>query len=363
MKKINHYEMAVFFIICLLIGGCKTDDVSAGKMKFERLFCWGTPNNEKNAKRYASAGVTDIIVSSKKQYDLALKYGMNPYWKVFTPTGPHKQVMAPEEEKNHAYINGKDLDKKLSRSERGKILRQRRIEKQHRFGGEMVVENDTLHADMQCFISDEGLVLARKKLDQILAAAPKGSKGMFLDGIGYVNHKGCYCKQCLLKYEKYLSDRKLADTPENQTAFYREKLVQYYNGIIDYIKSKRPDYKIGAHLWPDFKEDPLFGNRIKVDYCGQTVSWYFKWNEEKIRKYTDFVLNHARDYYSFAEGIPFIGVSQYKTGALGYKTPEDVERELKIIFEAGGRTVMVCNGNAILQDGYYEVFRKYCGKE
>ena len=75
------------------------------------------------------------------------------------------------------------------------------------------------------------------------------------------------------------------------------------------------------------------------------------------------MLNHARDYYSFAEGIPFIGINQRKYSSLAHKTPAEVEQELRTILEAGGRTVMVCNGNAILLDGYYEVFRKYCGKE
>ena len=186
---------------------------------------------------------------------------------------------------------------------------------------------------------------------------------MFLDYIGYTNYQGCYCKDCLAKYRKYLIKHKLKDTPENKTAFYREKLVEYYNKVIDYIKSRRPDFKIVVHIYPVFKNDPLYGNRTKADYCGQTVSWYFKWDERKIKKYTAFVLDHARDYYSFAEGIPFIGLSADKTSSLGYKTPEEVEHDLQTVLAAGSRTVMVCDGRVLLQDGYYEVFRKYCGKE
>ena len=219
------------------------------------------------------------------------------------------------------------------------------------------------YTKLACFISDDDFALSRKKIDFILKNAPSGAAGMFLDYIGYANHQGCYCKNCLLKYQKYLTERNLKDTPENKTAFYREKLVEYYNKVIDYIKSRRPDYKIAVHVYPDFKNNPLYGNRTKADYCGQTVSWYFKFNEEKIRKYTEFVVNHAKDYYPFAEGIPFIGVNPDKTSSLGYKTPAEVEQELQIILAAGSRTVMVCNGDVILKDGYYEVFRKYCGKE
>ena len=359
--------MMLFAGMVLLSGGCKTTNQAASpaapKVKFNRLFSWGIPKDEKTAARYASAGVTDTMVRNKKEYDLALKYGMTPYWKCFLPAGPHRQVMTPEEEKHYTYINGLDLDRKLRYSERAKIIHQRRIEKQHRYGGEMVTEIDTLPKDIPCFISDEGLELSRKKVDLILKDAPSDAGGIYMDYIGYMNHHGCYCEQCLSKYQKYLAERNLKDSPENKAAFYREKMVEYYNRVIDYVKSKRPNFKIVVHIYPDFKDDHLFGNRTKADYCGQTVSWYFKFDNSKIKKYTDFVLNHAKDYYSSVEGIPFIGVSTNKNGTLGYKTPEEIEQELRIILAAGGNTVMVCNGEAILEPGYYEVFRKYCGKE
>ncbi len=351
--------------LILLLTGCRTTEESAAaaNMKFNRLFCWGSPGNEKNAERYAAAGVTDIVVQNKKQYDLALKYGMTPYWKGFTPAGPYPQVMTEEETKHYNYINGNDLDYKLSSAERMKILHARKIEKQHRYGGEPVAETDTLNTKILCFISDEDFALSRKKIDSLLKDAPPRVAGIFVDYLGYMNHHGCYCKNCIQKYQQYLADRKLKDTPENKTAFYRENLVEYYNRVIDYIKSNHPNYKIVAHIYPDFRNDPLYGNRTKVDYCGQTVSWYFKWDENKIRKYTEYVVNHAKDYFPFVEGIPFIGINQAKNSSLAHKTPEEVEHDLRTILSAGGRTVMVCNGSAILEPGYYEVFRKYCGKE
>lgn len=365
IDKVFLKSVLIFCSAAMLFGGCRTAENASvpPEMKFKRFFCWGYPNNETNAARYAAAGVTDIQVANQKQCDLALKYGMNPYWKCFHPVGPHKQVMTEEEQKHHIYIKGLDLDKKLSRSERKKIIDRRRIEKNFRYGGETLTEIDTLYTDIDCFNSDENLDLTRKKIDSLLKEAPEGVAGMYLDFIGYTNFKGCYCKDCIAKYRKYLAERNLKDTVENQTAFYREKLVEYYNKVIDYIKSRRPDYKIAVHIYPVFKNDPLYGNRTKADYCGQTVSWYFKWDEAKIKKYTDFVLDHARDHYFFAEGIPFVGVSADKIGSLGYKTPEEVEHDLRTVLLSGGKTLMVCDGRVILKDGYFEVFRKYCGKE
>ena len=41
----------------------------------------------------------------------------------------------------------------------------------------------------------------------------------------------------------------------------------------------------------------------------------------------------------------------------------DVEQDLRTVLKAGVRTVMVGNGNAIIEPGYFEVFRKYSGRE
>lgn len=351
----------LFCGIVLLLCSCRSVVPEA---KFERLFCWGVPASELAASKYAAAGVTDIIVKNQKQYRWALKYGMTPYWHVFLPEGPHKQVMTPEEQKHFEYISGKDLDKKLSRAERMKILHQRRREKQDLYGGDVKTEIATLNNyQIACFSCDKDLTLTRKKLDSLLERAPDGVAGIHLDFVGYMNHNGCYCKGCLDRYSKYLKAQDLADTPENKAVFYRDEMVSYYNAVIDYIKSRRKDYKVVVHVHPMFRSEPLYGNRTKADYCGQTVSWYFPWSQEKIRSYTRFVVDHAKDYHPHVQGIPFIGLSTDKSSSLGFKTPEQVDLELRTILEAGGRKVMVCNGSSILQDGYFEVFKKYCGKK
>ena len=357
-------ELVFFLGLALLSGGCLTsENTSAENRKFDRLFCWGRPTSDAVARQYAAAGVTDIVTGNRKQYDLARKYGMKAYWGCFTPAGPHRQVMSPEEEKLHAYLSGKDLDPKMPYAERRKILHRRRVEKQHRYGGEPVRDIDVICTGIACFISDDDLMLTRKKLDRMLDNAPADAAGMFLDYLGYMNLRGCYCEKCLVKYRKYLTERKLADTQENRTAFYREKLADYYNNVIGYIKSRRPGFKIAVRIYPDFRNDHLYGNRTSADYCGQTVSWYFKFDEAKIRKYTKYVLEHAKDHFPNAEGLPFIGLSADKNHSLGYKTPAEIEHDLRTILSAGGRTVMVCNGHDILKPGYFEVFRKYCGRK
>ena len=353
--------IALFSGTLFLLCGCVGLQTSQ-PAKFERLFCWGGPYTESTAQRYASAGVTDVMVKTRSSYLLAKKYGMTPYWQCFTPVGPHRQVMTPEEEKYHDFILGKDLPKNLSKAERTRILDQRRMDTDHRYGGEMVRSFDTLNTDIPCFNSDEKFSRTARRLDELLKDAPEDVAGMYIDYIGYMNHNGCYCKNCLKQYRKYLIKHKLDDNQANKTAFYRHKIIEYYNKVTSYVKSKHPHYKFVSHVYPDFQKDPLYGNRTPVDYCGQTVSWYFKWDKEKITRYTKFVVNNARDHHNFAKGLPFIGLNTNSKSSLGYKTPQDVESELQTILAAGGKTLLVCSGRYIIAPGYYEVFKKYCAK-
>ena len=213
------------------------------------------------------------------------------------------------------------------------------------------------------FGTDKDLVLSRKQLDAILDTAPAEAAGIYVDYIGYMNHRGCYCEECLRRYQDYLKERKLVDTQENKDRFYRDQLVDYYNRVVDYVKRNRPNFKVVVHIYPEFRPDPLYGNRTKADFCGQTVAWYFKWPEKQIGKYTQYVVKHAKDHHPGAEGIPFLGLNSNEKSSLGFKTSPEVEAELKTILAAGGRTLMVCTGRCIIEPGYFEIFRKYCGKE
>lgn len=350
-----------FFIplAAAIFTGCAVN--TAKVQKFDRVFSWGAPGNETSAACYAQAGVTDIAVENKKQCDLAIKYGMTPYYSTLMPAGPHPQEVSQKEKVYLDYITGKDLDPQMPRAERRKIINQRRVEKQYRYGGEKVAETDVLTVKIPCFISDTDFTYNQKMLDEVLdKKITPGMEGIFMDYFGYVNHHGCYCAGCLEKLQKFLSENNLPDTQSNRDTFYRNELVSYYNKVIDYIKSRRPDLKTVAHLYPDFHPEPLFGNRLKLDYCGQTVAWYFQWDNEKIDRYTRFVTEHAKDYHPNSEGLPFLGLNNSKKTPLGFKDPADLEREMRIILNAGGRTLMVCDGRVLLDPAYSEIFRKYC---
>ena len=350
-------------LIASLVSGCTCTQTAKQKplQKFGRVFCWGTLTDEETAQKYSEIGVTDIPVHNEKQLGLALKYGMTPYCGTFTPRGKHGQVMSPEEEKHFAYINAHDL-KKINRAKKKRIMDNRRIEMKHRYGGEPAVALDTLNSvRIPCFLSDMNYEQSKKALDKICSRV-KGVKGIFFDYIGYSNFKGCYCKDCLKAYKKYLAEKKLDDNQVNKNMFYRDMLVKYYNDMIDYVKSKHPDFKVVVHVYPTFLPEPLYGNRTKADFCGQTVAWYFPWNTEKIARYTRITVDDQNKYFKDVQGVPFVGLNR-KPGSLWIKDATTLEKELQVILETGGDVLMVCNGDDMIKPGIYEVFKKFCGKE
>ena len=97
-------NIVVLPLLMLLVSGCVSHVVKPEAPKITRVFCWGIPRTEAEAVRYAEAGVTDIRVTNKTQYEWVRKCGMTPYYSCFTPAGPHDQRLSPEEEIYHRYI-------------------------------------------------------------------------------------------------------------------------------------------------------------------------------------------------------------------------------------------------------------------
>lgn len=352
---------AVALLFLLLLNSCAPFSGERGdpepEKKFRQVFSWGHPQTEEEARKYSEIGVTDIVVANENQARLAVKYNMIPYCGAFFPCGPHKQVMTEEEEKLFAYITGEDL-KQLSRGERARIVDARRMEKQHRYGGEPAVFPDVLNGiRLPCFLSDEGLVLSKKRIDALFAKVPS-ARGIYLDFFGYNNFKDCRCGNCTGKFEA----AKRKNPALSRGEFFRDALVDYYNAVIGYVKKKHPGARVHAHIYPTFLAEPLYGNRTKTDFCAQTVAWYFPWEKEKIARYTKIVVGEAEKYHRGVKGIPFVGLKALPGTSLAAKSPALLEEELKTILASGGDALSVCNGFDMIKPGYYEVFRKYCGK-
>lgn len=340
----------MFFFVFLLAGSA-----CAGG-HFERILSWGFAGTEEAVRDNAEIGVTDLRVKGEKAIAAARACGIRPYCQqAFLPCGKHLQAMSSVERERFDFLMGRDLQG-LPKDERAVRLDARRRECQCRFGGEPEVPMDFCLMDLQCFASDVGLVLSRRRLDEILAANPE-AEGICFDGIGYANLHSCECEDCKSALSTYLSQNALADTEENRNRFYLDAIVAYANAMVDYVHARRPGIKVAIHLWPTFRPNPLYGRLIKADYVEETVAWYFPWEKAKISEYVRRVCGAKRPQDS--QGVPFVGLNATPGEALAFKSPERLEDELRQILAMGGRTLSVCNGPDMLKPGYREVFRKF----
>ena len=57
-----------------------------------------------------------------------------------------------------------------------------------------------------------------------------------------------------------------------------------------------------------FLPEPLYGNRLDVDFCGQTAAWHFEpfWSYEKIRACTRVICSEEKEYFSRPEGMAIL---------------------------------------------------------
>ena len=334
--------------------------------RFTRVFGWTSLNDEATAIKLKALGVTDVTADTPAQIALAKKYGFKAYPK-FGPHGTRVQKISPEELQLQKKLNGltlPPLPKDATYDEKAKRIEQiAKIDNdlKAQFGGEPAVdapEGDVLLEQIKCFASDKNYEQSKAVLKRL--SSLEGVDGICFDYIGYVNYKGCYCDDCLALYQEYLTDSKCEDNEKSRQAFYLGQIVDYTNAMVDYVKSLNPKLKIMSHVYPVFLAEPLYGNRLKIDYCGQTAAWFFLWDQKKISDYSKIITSEQNNYFPNVKGIPFLGC-YYSCPSFPNKTPERIELELKAILEGGSEYLMVHSMDDVVKNPEVAaVFKKYC---
>lgn len=323
--------------------------------RFEHVFSWGVVRDEAAASAYAEIGVTDIRAAGANGFAAARQHGMRAYC-TFSPPNGTAQVMRPEEQAHFDEINAVALRGKLSAKEYRKEVDKRLKAAHCQFGGEPITDLDVCHYAPPCFLSDANGARAKVRMAKLLTDNPQAD-GVVFDGIGYANLHSCECADCKSRLSAWLERNGLEECEETRNRFYRASLVNYINMMVDYARRVRPGIKVALHLWPAFVPDPLYGKDLKADYVQETAAWYFPWPKEKIARYTRQMLTSPHQPESVS--VPFVGLNSKTDSALPYKSPERLEEELSLILANGGTSVAVCNGDAMLDPGYREVFRRY----
>lgn len=213
----------------------------------------------------------------------------------------------------------------------------------YQHGGEPVnEETDVFMGELLCFHRPEVVKMMQDRISKAFKECPDLA-GIAFDYFGYKNYRCCRCPYSMKLFEEYYKKQpKGTDREKALEKFSLDELVKFNNELAAFVRKTKPGAKVVTHIYPTFIPNPVYGNLLDVDYCCQTVAWYFKpyWPLEKVKKYTEFVIGEDKKYHSRVKGIPFVGIYQSKPAL---SKPTDVFREeLKTIRSCGTQSFSIC---------------------
>ncbi len=188
--------------------------------------------------------------------------------------------------------------------------------------------------DLLCFEHPE----SREALKGRVSRALEVADGVSFDGFGFLNHYACFCDRCRKMRAGQASDG--AHEAEVLGRMSEESLVALSRMLYAHAKDVKPDALVTNHVWPPFRPNWYYGCRLRLDYCTQTISWFYKpnWSLEQV---AFEAAEHKRLEDRRANRfVPFIGL--YGDPYL-VRPPERVAKELEIAAHYGDGHVVLCN--------------------
>ena len=206
-----------------------------------------------------------------------------------------------------------------------------------------------LSVRLLCFHRPETVAWCRKQISQMLLACP-ALTGVGLDFFGYQNYRGCFCSHSRALFDDYCRRHPHVPPDKAWEEFSRDTLVATINDLSRYARSVRPGVKVTIHVYPTFLPEPVYGWRLDVDTCCETVAWFFEpyWSEEKVANRTLQVTRRKGRAFARSRGVPFFGL--YVGRPEADKPPERLAKELAIIRQhAGLSSLSVCSFNEFVK--------------
>ena len=185
-----------------------------------------------------------------------------------------------------------------------------------------------------CFEHPESQAELKKQVERALEIAD----GIALDGFGFVNYYACFCDRCeTLRKEARaqspdLSDIEIMDKVSTQT------LIDVHRLLYDHAKSIDPNAIVTNHVWPNFLPDEYIGAKYKLDYCTQTISWFYppEWRLERVEM--EAAEMKRLENPEINRFVPFIGIHDLP----GFvRTPERLAKEIEIALKYGGGNLVI----------------------
>ena len=327
---------------------------------FVQLTGWGGGNPEEIVPQAAEVGFNEIIVVNhdtnylRRLVEAGRQHGIGIYSSIFLSDVKDWQkrragIAPPLQEMNQE--ENAALDRIEADKTRGKS--------RYQYGGEPFQPVEVLTSPMLCFHVPEVPAFFKEQVRDILSVP--GIKGIAFDFFGYRNYRCCRCARSMAAFEAWHRQNPALSREKTLDQFSLETLVEFTNSLAHYARSIRPGAKVQCHVYPVFLPEPLYGNRLDVDYCGQTAAWYFEplWSIGKIRDYSRVIFGQEKKYFQRAEGVALVGVYN-RPELYPVKGSDRLTQELQAILDGGGDRVQVCSFNDVLNDPpTREVFKRF----
>lgn len=191
-----------------------------------------------------------------------------------------------------------------------------------------------------CYSHDSSIQELKDRASRLLETAD----GIALDGFGFKNHYACFCNRCVKRHGD--------EDPLEIAEISESDLIEISRVLRDHAKNQKKDAVVMNHVWPPFDPNPYYGSKLYLDYCTQTISWFYQpvWSLERV----EFeAAEHKRlEIAGRNKFVPFIGLYDepyYKRDA------ERMEKEIAIAMRYGEGSLVICTLQAPLNDSEIRV--------
>ena len=187
-----------------------------------------------------------------------------------------------------------------------------------------------------CFEDPSSREVLRDRVSRALEVAD----GVSFDGFGFGNRYACHCPRCEeIRRGATATNADLSEA-EVVARMSEESLVDICGTLYDHAKSENPEAIVMNHVWPPFRPNLHYGNRLRLDYCSQTISWFYRpsWSLQRVEfEASELARLEDRNVNAF---VPFIGL--FDDPHL-VRSVARISKELEIAKTFGGGHLVFCN--------------------
>jgi hypothetical protein len=219
----------------------------------------------------------------------------------------------------------------------------------YQYGGEPAEGNrEILDQNFTC-PNDPGVV--QYTLEQISISRKAGYDGVVFDFLGYRNYHSCQCEICTRELEKFGKKQTGMSAAQVSNLYFEQTLVELYDTLYAAAKTLAPEMIVANHIHPVFTPEKMYGLNVNTDYCGITVSWFFKphWSLEKVERYTKSVVQGPYRH-KHVKGMPMIGFYSDGSNEFDRKSGSRLKKEFEILKQMNAQHLLMCELGHILRN-------------